>query len=110
MGGGSGGFLEDASIVQPKEIQVEMRDYQLRGLRWLVGMHRCGVNAILADEMGLGKTLQTIAFLAHLKFVEGVHGPHLVIVSAVGAVILDDRAQALLPTEHARDQAALVRP
>ena len=80
MGGGVGGFLEDASIVQPKEIQVEMRDYQLRGLRWLVGMHKCGVNAILADEMGLGKTLQTIAFLAHLKFVEGVPGPHLVIV------------------------------
>ena len=78
-GGASGGFVEDASIVQPREVQVEMRDYQLRGLRWLVGMHKCGVNAILADEMGLGKTLQTIAFLAHLKFVEDVHGPHLVI-------------------------------
>ena len=42
-------------------------------------MHRSGVNAILADEMGLGKTLQTIAFLAHLKFNLGVSGPHLVI-------------------------------
>ena len=26
--------------------------------------------------MGLGKTLQTIAFLAHLKFDLGVGGPH----------------------------------
>jgi SWI/SNF-related matrix-associated actin-dependent regulator of chromatin subfamily A member 5 len=31
------------------------------------------------DEMGLGKTLQTITLLAHLKFVEGVSGPHLVV-------------------------------
>ena len=29
--------------------------------------------------MGLGKTLQTIAFLAHLKFDLGVGGPHLVV-------------------------------
>ena len=39
-----------------------------------------GINAILADEMGLGKTLQSIAFLAHLHFVRGVTGPHLVVV------------------------------
>ena len=56
-----------------------MRDYQLHGLRWLTAMHTSGVNAILADEMGLGKTLQTISFLAHLKFNLGVSGPHLVI-------------------------------
>lgn len=30
--------------------------------------------------MGLGKTLQTISFLAHLKFERGVEGPHLVVV------------------------------
>ena len=72
-GGCSGsGFIEDESIAQPAEVLVPMRDYQLRGLRWLAGMHHCGVNAILADEMGLGKTLQTIAFLAHLKFGLGI--------------------------------------
>ena len=43
--------------------QVPMRDYQLRGLRWLAMMHANGTNAILADEMGLGKTIQSIAFL-----------------------------------------------
>lgn len=53
-----------------------MRDYQLEGLRWLVSMFNNGASAILGDEMGLGKTLQTIAFLAHLKFVKNVSGPH----------------------------------
>ena len=72
-------FAEDASLSQPAQITVPMRDYQLRGLRWLSAMHAHGVNAILADEMGLGKTLQTIAFLAHLKFDKGIGGPHLVI-------------------------------
>ena len=41
-------------------------------------MHDRGLNAILADEMGLGKTLQTISFLAHLKFERNISGPHLV--------------------------------
>ena len=75
----SSGFVVDESIEQPSEILVPMRDYQLHGLRWLTAMHTSGVNAILADEMGLGKTLQTISFLAHLKFNLGVSGPHLVI-------------------------------
>ena len=35
-----------------------MRDYQLRGLTWLVQLYEKGINGILADEMGLGKTLQ----------------------------------------------------
>lgn len=64
----------------PRQVgPVEMRDYQLYGLRWLAMMHSNGMNAILADEMGLGKTLQTIAFLAHLKFDLGIAGPHLVV-------------------------------
>jgi hypothetical protein len=31
-------------------------------------------------NQGLGKTLQAITFLAHLKWVMGVPGPHLVVV------------------------------
>ena len=46
-------FAEDASLSQPAQITMPMRDYQLRGLRWLSAMHAHGVNAILADEMGL---------------------------------------------------------
>ncbi len=36
----------------------DMRDYQLRGVRWLVSLDKNGLNGILADEMGLGKTVR----------------------------------------------------
>ncbi|KAF2812362.1 uncharacterized protein BDZ99DRAFT_265269 [Mytilinidion resinicola] len=57
-----------------------MRDYQVQGLNWLISLHENGISGILADEMGLGKTLQTISFLGYLRFVKGIHGPHLVVV------------------------------
>lgn len=41
----------------------EMRDYQIRGLNWMISLFENGINGILADEMGLGKTLQTISLL-----------------------------------------------
>lgn len=41
----------------------ELRDYQVRGLNWMIGLYENGINGILADEMGLGKTLQTISLL-----------------------------------------------
>ena len=28
-----------------------MRDYQIRGLNWLIGLYENGINGILADEM-----------------------------------------------------------
>ncbi|KAF8933683.1 hypothetical protein BGZ47_010762 [Haplosporangium gracile] len=57
-----------------------LRDYQIQGLNWMISLYKNGINGILADEMGLGKTLQTISFLGYLKHVQGVKGPHLVIV------------------------------
>lgn len=41
----------------------ELRDYQTRGLNWMISLYENGINGILADEMGLGKTLQTISLL-----------------------------------------------
>ena len=38
----------------------DMRDYQLRGVRWLVSLDKNGLNGILADEMGLGKTVSDL--------------------------------------------------
>ena len=38
-------------------MQGEMRDYQLRGVRWLISLYQNGLNGILADQMGLGKTV-----------------------------------------------------
>jgi SNF2 family DNA or RNA helicase len=37
----------------------EMRDYQLKGVQWLISLDMNGLNGILADEMGLGKTVCT---------------------------------------------------
>ncbi|CAL4087938.1 unnamed protein product, partial [Meganyctiphanes norvegica] len=41
----------------------EMRDYQVRGLNWMIGLYAQNISGILADEMGLGKTLQTISVI-----------------------------------------------
>jgi SNF2 family DNA or RNA helicase len=57
-----------------------MRDYQIRGLNWLISLYQSGLNGILADEMGLGKTLQTISLLGYMKHFRSQARPHLVIV------------------------------
>jgi hypothetical protein len=57
--GGGGCRQPDTLPPQPPTIvNGEMREYQRRGLGWMVSMFQNGVNAVLADEMGLGKTLQ----------------------------------------------------
>lgn len=58
----------------------EMRDYQIRGLNWMISLYENGISGILADEMGLGKTLQTISLLGFLKHFRNKPGPHMVIV------------------------------
>jgi ATP-dependent DNA helicase len=55
-----------------------LRDYQLKGVKWLISLYQNGLNGILADQMGLGKTIQTIAFLCHLRS-KNVMGPHMVL-------------------------------
>ncbi|CAF0836864.1 unnamed protein product [Adineta steineri] len=45
---------------------VDVRSYQLHGIRWLIERYEAGHGAILSDEMGLGKTLQTIGFLLYV--------------------------------------------
>ena len=64
---------------QPAMIKAVLREYQLEGLRWNVGMYDQGCSCILADEMGLGKTLQSISFLACIKEMRHANGPHLVV-------------------------------
>ena len=67
------------TVMQPPQLQAELRPHQMEGLSWLVNMYESGVSAILGDEMGLGKTIQTIAFMAHLKFQRGISGPFLIV-------------------------------
>lgn len=44
----------------PKEIQAQLRSYQLEGVQWLQRLRQMHLGGILADDMGLGKTLQAI--------------------------------------------------
>ncbi|CAL9736143.1 transcription regulatory protein Snf2p [Monosporozyma servazzii] len=57
-----------------------LKEYQLKGLQWMVSLFNNHLNGILADEMGLGKTIQTISLLTYLYETKNVHGPFLVIV------------------------------
>ncbi|GAQ79429.1 putative SNF2 family N-terminal domain containing protein [Klebsormidium nitens] len=72
---------DDYVLAQQKKLmpdfQGEMRDYQVKGVKWLISLWNNGLNGILADQMGLGKTVQTIGFLSHLKS-NGMNGPFLV--------------------------------
>jgi DNA helicase INO80 len=54
-------------IEAPKSFLGELKEYQLKGLRWLDNLYEQGINGILADEMGLGKTIQAISLLAHIS-------------------------------------------
>ncbi|GJE94222.1 Chromatin structure-remodeling complex subunit snf21 [Phanerochaete sordida] len=57
-----------------------LKDYQLKGLQWMVSLYNNKLNGILADEMGLGKTIQTISLITFLIEVKKQRGPYLVIV------------------------------
>lgn len=47
-------------VSQPAALAATLRDYQLRGLDWLVRMTSIGLGGCLADDMGLGKTITLI--------------------------------------------------
>ena len=57
-----------------------LKEYQIKGLEWLVSLYNNSLNGILADEMGLGKTIQTLALLTYLMEKKKNMGPYLVIV------------------------------
>ncbi|KIY45726.1 SNF2-family ATP dependent chromatin remodeling factor snf21 [Fistulina hepatica ATCC 64428] len=57
-----------------------LKDYQLKGLQWMVSLYNNRLNGILADEMGLGKTIQTISLISYLIETKHQRGPYLVVV------------------------------
>lgn len=69
-------------IPQPKLLNCTLKEYQVKGLNWLVNLYEQGINGILADEMGLGKTVQSISIMAYLAEKHGYWGPFLVIAPA----------------------------
>jgi DNA helicase INO80 len=69
-------------IPQPAMLNCTLKEYQLKGLNWLVNLYEQGINGILADEMGLGKTVQSISVMAYLAERYNIWGPFLVIAPA----------------------------
>ncbi|MFD4241948.1 SNF2-related protein [Streptomyces sp. NPDC058525] len=72
----------DEQTAAPAALAATLRDYQLRGLRWLDRMTSLGLGGCLADDMGLGKTVQLISL--HLLRQEDPRsqGPTLVVCPA----------------------------
>jgi SNF2 family DNA or RNA helicase len=55
---------EKVNYSLPQGITASLREYQVRGYKWLKTLARYSLGGILADDMGLGKTLQTIVYIA----------------------------------------------
>ncbi|MFF9778158.1 DEAD/DEAH box helicase [Streptomyces sp. NPDC013978] len=69
-------------VRQPAALTATLRDYQLRGLRWLERMTSLGLGGCLADDMGLGKTIQLIALHLLRQEHKDSSGPTLVVCPA----------------------------
>lgn len=78
------GDKEENELIQftenPAFMTGIMRDYQVRGLNWMVELDHNGLNGILADEMGLGKTIQSISLIGFIKTFKDPNSHHMVIV------------------------------
>ncbi|MGW6194968.1 DEAD/DEAH box helicase [Kribbella sp. NPDC055110] len=72
----------DEPIEAPTGLQATLRDYQLRGLRWLTRMTSLGLGGCLADDMGLGKTITLISLHLHRQQSADTAGPTLVVCPA----------------------------
>ncbi|GGO62833.1 helicase SNF2 [Nonomuraea cavernae] len=71
-------LAEPEDLGPPDGLAATLRDYQLRGLRWLARMTSLGLGGCLADDMGLGKTITLIALHLHRRG----SGPTLVVCPA----------------------------
>ncbi|KAM5440094.1 transcriptional regulator [Microsporum canis] len=73
--------IKEEVTVQPSIlVGGTLKEYQLRGLTWMISLYNNNLNGILADEMGLGKTIQTISLITYLIETKKQNGPYLVIV------------------------------
>ncbi|MFD0971490.1 DEAD/DEAH box helicase [Plantactinospora endophytica] len=73
---------EPERVGVPAGLTATLRDYQVRGLRWLARMTELGLGGCLADDMGLGKTVTLIALHLHRQADPATAGPTLVVCPA----------------------------
>ncbi|XP_067402131.1 chromodomain-helicase-DNA-binding protein 1-like isoform X1 [Emydura macquarii macquarii] len=62
----AGPGVEEKDLQQWGLTGIQLRSYQMEGVKWLVQCYGIQHGCILGDEMGLGKTCQTIALLVYL--------------------------------------------
>ena len=70
--------LSEARSLEPElpdGLNVQLRDYQLEGYKWIMRLAHWGAGACLADDMGLGKTIQAMAVI----MARAALGPALVV-------------------------------
>ncbi|MER7847432.1 DEAD/DEAH box helicase [Kitasatospora sp. NPDC096077] len=70
------------AVEQPAALAATLRDYQLRGLRWMDRLTSLGLGGCLADDMGLGKTVQLISLHLLRQEHPDSAGPTLVVCPA----------------------------
>jgi SNF2 family DNA or RNA helicase len=66
-------------LPQPENFCGKLRDYQKRGMSWMMYLEKWGLSACLADDMGLGKTIQVLSLLLKEKEEADSKGPTLLI-------------------------------
>ncbi|MDD4569065.1 MAG: DEAD/DEAH box helicase [Tepidanaerobacteraceae bacterium] len=64
---------------QPESFCGKLRDYQKRGMSWMMYLEKWGLSGCLADDMGLGKTIQVLSLLLKEKEEAISEGPTLLI-------------------------------
>ena len=72
----------DDDVAPPAALDATLREYQVRGMRWLARMTSLGLGGCLADDMGLGKTITLIALHLHRQADPSSTGPTLVVCPA----------------------------
>ncbi|PYH86562.1 superfamily II DNA/RNA helicase [Aspergillus uvarum CBS 121591] len=73
--------IKEEVTVQPSIlVGGTLKEYQVKGLQWMISLYNNNLNGILADEMGLGKTIQTISLITYIIERKKNNGPFLVIV------------------------------
>jgi DNA helicase INO80 len=85
-------------VAAPKSFRGNLKEYQLKGLRWLDNLYEQGINGILADEMGLGKTIQAISLLGHLSSNKSIWGPFLIVAPATTLYNWQQEVQKFCPS------------
>lgn len=71
--------LNDVENELPDNLKNLLKDYQIKGYKWLKKLIQINAGGILADEMGLGKTMQTISIIADTYFNKRTELPTLII-------------------------------